>query len=152
MKTFLTGAMIAAATSLASPAAAQLQEYEDYTISDSVVELTTVTLTPGQFETYLEGLKATWIAANDVAKSLGHIEDYGIYANMAPSGGAFDLMLVTTYPSTAMIGPSKARYDEFMEAYGQANIDSANETVLKLYNEIREIQGVYMMREVEMID
>ncbi len=132
----------------AMPASAQLEEWKDYEVSDAVWQMTTVTVDSGQIETYLEGLKSTWIGANKVAKQLGQIEDYHIYVNEAPAAGAFDLVLMIKLPSTAMMGPSKQRYDAFLDAYGKANIDKGNETVLKLYNQIREIQGVYLMREV----
>ena len=36
----------------------------------------------------------------------------------------------------------------FLDAYGKANIDQGNETVLNLYNQIREITGTYLLREV----
>lgn len=132
----------------AMPASAQLEEWKDYEVSDAVWQMTTVTVDSGQLETYLEGLKTTWIGANKVAKQLGQIEDYHIYVNEAPAAGAFDLVLMIKLPSTAMMGPSKQRYDAFLDAYGKANIDKGNETVLKLYNQIREIQGVYLLREV----
>lgn len=153
MKNLLIGsvAFALAATTLAAPAAAQMNEYEDYEYSDSVVELTTVRIEPGRLETYLEGLNSTWVAANEVAKELGHITSYGIYTNMAPSSGDFHLMLVITFPGENM-QPSRERYDAFMAAWGEANMDRSNETVLNIYNEIREIQGVYMLREIEMID
>jgi len=138
----LTGAF------LASPVAAQLQLWEDYEVSDAAWNLTTVKLDPGTEGIYLEGLKSTWIAANEVAKSLGHIEDYAIYVNQAPSGGAFDLMLVIKYPNSAAMAPNRERYNEFMEAWGNENMESSNETVLELYNEIREIQGEYLIREI----
>ena len=142
--------LIAAAVALlaASPASAKIEQYQDYDVSDAIWEMTTVRIDSGQFETYLEGLRSTWVGANEVAKRLGHIEDYAIYANMAPAGGSFDLVLMIKVPSTAVSGPSKQRYDEFMAAYGRANIDAGNETVIKLYNEIREIQGTYLLREV----
>ena len=145
-----TLAAIAAALALAalpSPAAAEFNEFQDYEFSDKVVELTTVRVDPGQFETYLEGLKSTWVAGNEVAKGLGHISDYAIYANMAPGNGDFHLLLVIEFPGENL-QPSRQRYDAFMDAWGKANIDQSNETVLKLYNQIREIQGVYLTREV----
>jgi len=83
-----------------------------------------------------------------VAKSLGHVEDYAIYANQAVAEGAFDLLLVIKYPSTEMIAPSRERYNAFMEAWGNENMDSSNEKVLELYNQIREIQGEYVLREI----
>ncbi|WAT16779.1 hypothetical protein OZN62_07445 [Aurantiacibacter sp. MUD11] len=153
MKKLMLGSLIAAfaMATVSTPAAAQLREYQDYEYSDSVVELTTVRVEPGQMDTYLEGLRSTWVAANEVAKELGHIEDYAIYANMAPASGVFHLMLVIQFPGENM-QPSRERYDEFMAAWGEANMDRSNETVVNIYNEIREIQGVYLLREIEMTE
>lgn len=153
MKKLALGTLAAAValTTVSAPAAAQLREYEDYEYSDSVVELTTVRVDPGQMDTYLEGLRQTWVAANEVAKGLGHIEDYGIYANMAPAGDSFHLLLVIEFPGENL-QPSRERYDAFMTAWGNANMESSNETVTNLYNEIREIGGVYLTREITMVD
>jgi hypothetical protein len=142
--------LIALTVLAAAPLAAQMKVWEDYEVSDAAWSLTTVNLDPGTQDIYLEGLKSTWVAANEVAKSLGHIEDYAIYANQAGAGDAFDLLLVIKYPSTEMMGPSQKRYNEFMKAWGEENMDASNETVLELYNEIREILGEYMVREITM--
>lgn len=136
------------ALAFASSASAQLKAWEDYEASDAYWSITTVKLKPGTFNIYLEGLKATWVAANEVAKELGHIEDYAIYANQAVARGAFDLMLVIKYPNSDSMGPNRERYNEFMKAWGEENQEKSNETVLELYNEIREIQGEYMIREI----
>lgn len=133
---------------VAAPAAAQLQVWEDYEISDAAWSVTMVKLDPGTQDIYLEGLKSTWVAANEVAKSLGHVEDYAIYANQAVASGAFDLLLVIKFPNTAVMAPSRERYNAFMEAWGNENMDASNEKVLELYNEIREIQGEYLLREI----
>lgn len=138
----LLGALIAA------PAVAQLEVWEDYEVSDAAWSVTMIKLDPGTQDVYLEGLKSTWVAANDVAKSLGHLEDYAIYANQAVAHGAFDLLLVIKFPSTEMMAPSRERYNAFMEAWGNENMDASNEKVLELYNEIREIQGEYLLREI----
>ncbi|WP_340587427.1 hypothetical protein [Erythrobacter alti] len=153
MKNMIIGsiAFALAATAAAAPASAQVREYEDYEYSESVVELSTVRVEPGHLDTYLTGLEQTWVAANQVAKDLGHINDYGIYVNMAPSSGDFHLMLVITFPGQNM-QPSRARYDEFMAAWGEANMESSNETVTNVYNEIRELQGTYLLREIEFTD
>ncbi len=137
-----------AALSISAPAMAEFEPYKDYEVSTAVWEMTTVQVDDGQFETYLEGLKSTWIGANEVAKKLGQIEDYKIYANMAPAGDAFDLVLMIKLPSAEMLGPSKERYMAFLDAYGKENLDKGNETVLKLYNQIRKIQGTYLLQEV----
>ena len=132
----------------AASASAQLKVWEDYEVSDAVWSLTMVKLDPGTQDIYLEGLKSTWVAANEVAKSLGHVEYYAIHANQAVAPGAFDLLLVIKFPSTEVMGPSRERYNAFMEAWGKENQEASNEKVLELYNEIREIQGEYMTREI----
>jgi len=145
-----TAGFVAATLTAAAPAVAQMQVYEDYEPSEHVIEMTMVKVDEGQLDTYLEGLKSTWVAANEVQKELGYIEDYAIWG--VPYGeGAFNLVLTVRFPSTEMIGPSRERYMAFLEAYGQANIDQGNRTVLDVYNQIREIQGTYMLREIEMI-
>ena len=141
-------AISAAAAFAAQPAAAQLKPWEDYEPSDGVWEMTLVDLDEGTFEIYLEGLKSTWIAGNEVAKELGHIQDYAIYASQYGAADAFDLVLVIQYDSTDDIGPSKERYDAFLAEWGQANIDKSNKKVLDLYNKIRRIKGTYLLREI----
>ncbi len=135
-------------TMLATPASAQLKVWEDYEASDSVWIVTHVDLDPGTMGIYLEGLKSTWIAANEVAKELGQIKDYAIYSNQYGASDEFDLVLVIEMESTADLAPNRKRYDDFLEAYGQANIDKANEKVLELYNKIRRIKGTYLLREI----
>ena len=134
---------------LATPASAQLKVWEDYEASDSVWVVTHVDLDPGTMGIYLEGLKSTWIAANEVAKELGQIKDYAIYSNQYGAEDEFDLILVVEMESTADLAPNRKRYDEFLEAYGQANIDKANEKVLELYNKIRRIKGTYLLRKID---
>jgi len=148
LSTFTVCLSLLFAVCVAAPATAQLKVWEDYEVSDAVWSVTMVKLDPGTQDIYLEGLKSTWVAANDVAKSLDHIEEYAIYANQAVAQGAFDLLLVIKFPSTEVMGPSRERYNKFMEAWGSENMDASNETVLELYNEIREIQGEYMLREI----
>jgi hypothetical protein len=133
---------------IVSSASAQLKVWEDYEVSDAVFSLTMVKLDPGTQDIYLEGLKSTWVAANEVAQSLGHIEYYAIHANQAAAPGAFDLLLVIKFPSTEMMGPSRERYNAFMEAWGSENQAASNEKVRELYNNIREIQGEYMTRTI----
>ena len=60
----------------------------------------------------------------------------------------FDLALVVELAGTEDIAPNRERYEKFMEAYGQANIDQGNKTVLELYNKIRRIQGNYLLRKI----
>ena len=139
----------AVALSLAAPAAAQLTEWEDYTPQKEVVELTYVKVDEGQLNTYLEGLRQTWVRANEAAKSIGQISSYGIYT--VPYGSnEVNLVLRITFPSMASLDADKAEYDKFMAAWGKANQASSNKTVIEVYNQIRQIKGTYILRELRM--
>ena len=132
----------------AAPASAQLQVWEDFEPSQEVYLVTHVDLDEGTMGIYLEGLKSTWIAANEVAKELGQIKDYAIYSNQFPSSDGFDLVLVVVLEKTEDMAPNREAYYEFLEAWGQANMDASNEKVLELYNKIRRIKANYMLREI----
>ena len=153
MKTFLKtiGLACAAGTALAlaTPAAAQLTVWEDYTPQQTVIELTYVKVDEGQLDTYLEGLAQTWVKANEVSKSLGQITDYGIYT--VPYGSnEVNLVLRINYPNMASLDADKAEYDKFMTAWGNANMATSNKTVREVYNKIRKIKGTYILRELRM--
>ena len=142
-------AAAAAMMATATPANSQLTVWEDYTPQEQVVELTYVKVDEGQLDYYLEGLKQTWVKANEIGKELGTISSYGIYT--VPYGSnEVNLVLRITYPNMAALDADKERYDQFMEAWGKANSDSANKTVREVYNKIRQIKGTYLLREVRM--
>lgn len=130
------------------PAHAQLEPYEDFNISEPVWEVATVKVKSNATAHYLEGLKATWIRGAEVSKRLGHIEDYSIYSSITPDSGDFNLMLVTKYKSLADMGPSKAKYDAFIQGLGRQAADAGSKRALETYPELREITGSYILHEI----
>ncbi|MEO0982126.1 MAG: hypothetical protein AAFX03_05690 [Pseudomonadota bacterium] len=141
----------AAALGCMAPAAAQLEPFTDYEVSDAVWVITTVKVDANMDDFYLEGLRATWVESNEIAKELGHIEDYAILQSALPQSGDFNLMLAVRFESMAALGPSRERYDAFMEAWGTANQDNT-EQIARSYPEMREITGEYIMHELTMLD
>ena len=140
--------LAASAFMIATPASAQMQVFEDYEPSDAIYEMVTVNIEPGEFETYLENLKQTWVQGNEIAKRLGHIEDYAIYANPNGAGDALDMVLMIKYSSTADLAPSKERYQAFMREWGKQREESSRKTVREVYNNIRELTGQYQLRKI----
>ena len=150
LKALAAATAIAVTLPMATPAAAQTELYENYEPAEGVTELTFVKVEEGQEENYVEGLKSTWVAANKIQQEQGVISSFGIYS--VPYKDDYNMILRVSCPSGEMLQPNKERYMAFLEAYGKANIEQGNETVLKIYNEIREIQSVAMLREVKLID
>ena len=138
----------ALAVALSAPAAAQLKPYTDYTVSDSVSNVSTIKVKENMIEDYLQGIRGTWVSSNEVAKRLGQLKDYKVYVSDLPNGGEFNVMLVATFANTSDLAPNKARYDAFMKAWGTANEAATRTTTTTVYPNLREITGEYLMREV----
>ena len=133
---------------LSAPAAAQLKPYQDYTVSDSVSNVSTIKVKENMVEDYLQGIRNTWAASNAVAIKLGQMKDYKVYVSDLPNSGEFNVMLVATFDNTSDLAPNRARYDAFMKAWGTANEASTRTTTTTVYPNLREITGEYLMREV----
>ncbi len=134
---------------LSGVAAADLEPWTDYTISENLSNVTTVKVDSNMIDKYLAGLKQTWVTGNEVAKELGQIEDYAIYVSDLPNSGDFNVVLVVTFKDSASLQPDKAKYDAFMEKWGEDMQKKTDEIVLT-YPDIRTITGEYYLREITM--
>ena len=144
------GATAAAALlAFATPAQAQLEIYDDYDVSDAVWSISTVKIDANMGDYYLEGLRSTWIASNKVAKELGQIEDYSIYASDLPQSGDFNMLLIVKFANTADMAPNKAKYEAFMKKWGETKVKESRQISKDLYPTIRTITGDYMMRKID---
>jgi len=75
------------AVAFSAPVSAQLKPYQDYTVSDSVSNVSTIKVKENMVEDYLQGIRNTWAASNAVAKRLGHMMDYKVYVSDLPNSG-----------------------------------------------------------------
>ena len=136
------------AVAIATPATAQLKPYQDYTVSDSVSNVSTIKVKENMVEDYLQGIRNTWVASNAVAKQLGQMKDYHVYVSDLPNSGEFNVMLVATFANTSDLAPNKARYEAFMRAWGTQHETATRTTTTTVYPNLRNITGEYLMREV----
>ncbi len=142
-------ALVALAMTFAASAAnADLEMYKDYTVSDAVWSVTTIKVKSNMVDAYLEGLKKTWAASNEVAKELGQLEDYKIYASDLPESGDFNVLLVVKFKNNDALAPNKARYDAFMAKWGEARNKESTERAQRDYPAMRVITGEYQLREI----
>ena len=129
---------------------ADLDPWADYEPSQEVWSVTTIKVKSNMGDAYLEGLANTWVSGNEVAKSLGQMEDYWIFRSDLPESGDFNLMLVVKFASTADLAPNKAEYERFMQAFTKARTDETTQYAQKNYPAMREITGQYQMREIRL--
>lgn len=134
-------------TGVASMASADLDAWTDYDISSGVSNVTTVKVDSNMIDKYLEGLKATWAPANDVAVELGQIEGYNIYVSELANSGDFNVILVVRMKDAADMQPNQEDYEAFMKNWGEENQKLSDKMVMT-YPDIRTITGEYLMREI----
>jgi hypothetical protein len=134
-------------TGFASIANADLDAWTDYDISSGVSNVTTVKVDSNMIDKYLEGLKATWAPANDVAVELGQIEGYSIFVSQLANSGDFNVVLVVRMKDAADMQPNQADYDAFMKKWGEEN-QKLSDKIVVTYPDIRTITGEYLMREI----
>jgi len=134
-------------TGFASIASADLEAWTDYEIGSVLSNVTTVKVDSNMIDKYLEGLKATWAPANDVAVELGQIESYGIYVSELANSGDFNVILVVRIKDAADMQPDQSEYEAFMKKWGEEN-QKLSDKVVMTYPDIRTITGEYLMREI----
>ncbi len=141
--------VLALSMALGSTAAfADLEPWKDYTVSEAVWQVTTIKVHSNMDDAYLEGLKKTWVASNDVAKKLGQIEEYHIYRSDLAESGSFNLLLVVKFKNNEMLGPNKARYEAFMKEWGEERNKKTTDIAQHAYPAMRDITGDYNMHEI----
>jgi hypothetical protein len=128
-------------------ALAQLEPWTDYEVSKELWNITLIRVAPNMGDDYLEGIKETWVASNEVAKELGQIEDYHIYRSQLPQSGDVNLFLVVKFTDSSQLEPNKAEYEKFMKAWGEER-QQQNREITKNYPAMREITGEYLVREI----
>jgi len=127
---------------------ADLEPYKDYDVSDAVWSVSTIQVDANMDDAYLEGIKKTWVASNEVAKKLGQIESYSIFRSDLPQSGDFNLLLIVKFANTADLAPNKERYAAFMKEWGEARDKETTDYSQKNYPGMRSITGQYYFREI----
>lgn len=151
LKSFFRSCLALGLLSLSVPASAQLKYGTDFQSSDAVWTVTHIKVKPNMIPDYLEGIKQTWTASNDVAKQLGQIEDYAVYASELPNGGEYNLLLTVKFTNMAQYEKGRKEFKVFEEAWRKKLSEEKERTVVKTYPDMRTIVGEYMLRKVEFL-
>jgi hypothetical protein len=134
---------------LTTTALAQLKFGTDFTASDSVWSVTHVKVKSNMMPYYLEGIQQTWLAANEVAKEMGQVEDYAIYSNILTDSGDYNLTLVIEFKDLAQYDAGRKKYKEFEAALNKKLAEEKRESIVKGYPEMRTIVGEYLIRKID---
>lgn len=140
--------VVACGLFLTGTAAADLEPWTDYEVSEGVSIVTTIRVDSNMMDAYLEGIRNTWLPGVEIGKELGHLEDYAIYISDLPESGDFNLVLVIRFATTADLAPNRERYEAFMREFGEQRSEETTEYAQQNYPAMRKITGEYRLREL----
>jgi len=122
--------------------------YEDGT----VWSLTFVRTGANKSEDYLKGLANTWAASMEEAKKEGLILSYKILQGNSVNKGDYDLILMIENKNMAAFDPDEQRDAKFdaIEKKIRDKMGDDYEATITNYDEIRELLGTKLMREIHL--
>jgi hypothetical protein len=128
---------------------AQLEYGKDYTDSDALYSVTHVKVASNMLDVYLEGIRQTWINSNEVAKGLGHIQDYAVYSSLLPDSGDYNLTLVVSFKDLAQYELGRKEFQKFEEAWLKQMPEEKQREIVATYPNVRTIVGEYLVRQLQ---
>ena len=94
------------------------------------------------------GLKKTWVPFANFQKEQGYMKDWSIYTSSTPSGGDYNLTIVTVFDNASDMEPNAERYKAINDYMTKMTEESEQETIVEGYEQMREFVGEYNIREV----
>jgi len=123
------------------------QEERPYT-EGVILEISSIKIKAGGFDTYMAWLQKTWKAANEEYKKAGIILDYGVYVTNARNPNEPDVFLTIVYKNWAALDGLQAKTDPIdQKIYG--SIAQANQGFVDR-EKIREVLGVEYIQELKL--
>lgn len=134
---------------LFSPEQISAQE-EDIYDEGTVWTLTFVRTGANKSEEYLKGLANTWVASMEEAKKEGLILSYKILQGTPANEDDFNLILMIENKNMAAFDPDDTRDSKFnaIEKKIKDEMGDKYEATITNYDEIRDLLGTKMMREI----
>ena len=122
--------------------------WKDYKPGDDVLNVTHVKVKTNSMDDYLMGLKKTWVPFANFQKEQGYMKDWSIYTSSTPSGGDYNLTIVTVFDNASDMAPNAERYKAINDYMTKMTEESEQETIVEGYEQMREFVGEYNIREV----
>ena len=132
-----------------SLAYADLEQYKDYTLSDSVWSVTTIKVHSNMDDAYLEGLKKTWVNSTSWPQPPARSRSITAYpSDLLKKRQSWNMLLIIKFKNNEALAPNKARYEAFMKEWGAERNKKMTDTAQHDYPGMRDITGEYNMREI----
>lgn len=125
---------------------------EDLYKDGTVWSLTFVRTGANKSDDYLKGLASTWVANMDEAKKEGLIVSYKILVGNPANKDDFDIVLMIENKNMAALDPDESRDAKFdaIEKKIRDRMGDKYEATITNYDEIRDLRGTKLMREIHL--
>lgn len=117
----------------------QAEIWEDYALSEEVIEHTVIAVQGNYLDDYLVRLERTWVRSMEVQKELGYVTDYSILVSTAADSP--NVWLNVEYPNMAAYQPNEEKWNKVNEILAERYSDDEEEldAIAKGYEEIRKM-------------
>ena len=127
---------------------ARAELWEDYALSDEVIEHTVIAVQGNYLDEYLVRLERTWVRSMEVQKELGYVNDYTILVSTAADTP--NVWLNVEYPNMAAYQPNEEKWNKVNEILAERYGDDEEEldAIAKGYEEIRRMVDHQIVHKV----
>ena len=142
-KQSLMGALLVGASFFANA-----EIWEDYSLSEEVIEHTVIAVQGNYLDEYLVRLERTWVRSMEVQKELGYVNDYTILVSTAADSP--NVWLNVEYPNMAAYQPNEEKWNKINEILAERYADDEDEldAIAKGYEEIRTMLDHQIVQKV----
>jgi len=142
-KQSLMGALLVGASFFANA-----EIWEDYSLSEEVIEHTVIAVQGNYLDEYLVRLERTWVRSMEVQKELGYVNDYTILVSTAADSP--NVWLNVEYPNMAAYQPNEEKWNKINEILAERYADDEDEldAIAKGYEEIRTMVDHQIVQKV----
>ncbi|MEL0137000.1 MAG: hypothetical protein VW806_05985 [Halieaceae bacterium] len=122
--------------------------WEDYSLSEEVIEHTVISVQGNYLDEYLVRLERTWVRSMEVQKELGYVNDYTILVSTAADSP--NVWLQVEYPNMAAYQPNEQKWNKVNEILTERFADDEEEldAIAKGYEEIRTMVDHQIVHKV----
>ena len=126
----------------------QAEIWEDYALSEEVIEHTVIAVQGNYLDDYLVLLERTWVRSMVVQKELGYVTDYSILVSTAADSP--NVWLNVEYPNMAAYQPNEEKWNKVNEILAERYSDDEEEldAIAKGYEEIRTMIDHQILHKV----
>jgi len=126
----------------------QAEIWEDYALSEEVIEHTVIAVQGNYLDDYLVRLERTWVRSMEVQKELGYVTGYSILVSTAADSP--NVWLNVEYPNMAAYQPNEEKWNKVNEILAERYSDDEEEldAIAKGYEEIRTMIDHQILHKV----